>query len=68
MPILGFYYCGVHHGVNHLAQMNDHYIPVLEYAASPVSGIPLKEMRALLSDLEKAEILINVKGKYRLKS
>lgn len=30
--------------------------------------IPLKEMRALLSDLEKAEILINVKGKYRLKS
>ena len=45
MPILVFYYCGVHHGVNHFAQMNDHYIPVLEYAVSPVSGIPLKEMR-----------------------
>ena len=30
--------------------------------------IPLKEMRVILSDLEKAEILINVKGKYRLKS
>ena len=33
------------HRVNHFAQMNDHDIPVLEYAAPPVSGIPLKEKR-----------------------
>ena len=44
-PIPGFCSYGVHHRVNHFAQMNDHYIPVLEYAAPPVSGIPLKEKR-----------------------